>query len=99
MNILLNQQKGKNKIVNSINLESHVIYNPKEYYKILFDQEIEKNDLVINDEYYVRGVANIDDKIYVSYYKGKTEFLGIAYKIQEHQMNLNCIAKRIEEEY
>lgn len=100
-NILLKQYEGKTHFeIAEMELESQVTYNAGNYYKMFFNQEMENIGFKVNEDYYVRGFGNIDGKIFVSFYKSyKSEVVKIAYKVVQHQQNLNEVAELIEQEY
>ena len=100
-NILLKQFEGKTHFeIGEVELKSLVTYNAGNYYKMFFNQEMENIGFKADKDYYVRGFGNIDGQIFVSFYKSyKSEIVKIAYKVVEHQKNLNEIAELIEQEY
>ena len=100
-NLSLKQyKKGSLVEINNFGFERKVTFNPIDYYRIFFNQEVRHNGLEVNNEYYVRGFGNIDSKVFVSFYKSyKSEKIYIAYKTTDHIENLRTIGKMIQEEY
>jgi hypothetical protein len=100
-NLSLKQYKGLNpRETDAFGYESKVTFNPIDYYKLFFNQEVKRNGLKVDEEYYVRGFGNIESKVFVAYYKSyKSEKIYVAYKSQDHLENLRTIGRLIQEEY